>query len=385
MEELESKRAKREPVQNCPMDKKRTGTKLPNKKIVLEDGEEYIGYSFGANIESICEIVFNTSMVGYQEIVSDPSYTYQMVVMTYPLIGNYGITDEDYETKQPTIGGIIVREYNDRPSNFRYTKTLSEYLEENNIPGIYGIDTRKLTRSIRDKGSRKVIITDINTDKKEALKKLKEYNIPREAVSKVSCKKRWYSRTTNPKYNVVAVDCGIKLNIIRSLNKRGCNVTVVPYCITAQEIEALKPDGIFLSNGPGNPENVQEVITLVKKLKGQYPIFGICLGHQIISLAYGAKTYKLKFGHRGGNHPVLNLKTNKIEITSQNHSYAVDEKSLEKTDLIPTHKNILDNTIEGVECKKDKIFSVQYHPESAPGPQDSGYLFDKFINLMEGK
>lgn len=355
-----------------------------DKKIVLENGEEYLGYGFGANIESICEIVFNTSMVGYQEIVSDPSYTYQMVVMTYPLIGNYGITDDDYETKQPTIGGIVAREYNDLPSNFRYTKTLSEYLEENNIPGIYGLDTRKLTRSIRDNGSRKVIITDIKTSKEEALKKLKEYDIPKDAVSKVSCKKKWYSRTANAKYNVVAVDCGIKLNIIRSLNKRGCNVTVVPYNITAQEIEELKPDGIFLSNGPGDPEDVKEVIQLVKELKGKYPIFGICLGHQMISLAYGANTYKLKFGHRGGNHPVINLETDKIEITSQNHSYAVEEQSLKKTNLKATHKNILDGTIEGVESKKDRVFSVQYHPESAPGPQDSSYLFDKFIDLMKG-
>ena len=353
-----------------------------NKKIVLEDGEEYLGYGFGADKEAICEIVFNTSMVGYQEIVSDPSYTYQMVVMTYPLIGNYGITDEDYETKQPTIGGMVVREYNDLPSNFRYTKTLSEYLEENDIPAISGIDTRKLTRSIRNKGSRKVIITDITTSKEDAIQKLRAYDIPKDAVSKVSCKKKWYSRTANYKYNVVAVDCGIKLNIVRSLNKRGCNVTIVPYNTTAREIENLKPDGIFLSNGPGNPEDVKEVINLVKELRGKYPIFGICLGHQMISLAYGAKTYKLKFGHRGGNHPVLNLQADKIEITSQNHSYAVDEKSLEKTDLVVTHKNILDNTIEGVECKKDKVFSVQYHPESSPGPQDSGYLFDKFINLM---
>ena len=353
-----------------------------NKKIVLEDGEEYLGYGFGSDKEVICEIVFNTSMVGYQEIISDPSYTYQMVVMTYPLIGNYGITDEDYETKQPTIGGIIVREYNDLPSNFRYTKTLSEYLEENNIPGISGIDTRKLTRSIRDKGSRKVIITDINTSKKDALEKLKKYEMPKDAVSKVSCKKKWYLRTSNYKYNVVAIDCGIKLNIIRSLNKRRCNVTIVPYNTTAKEIEKLKPDGIFLSNGPGNPEDVTEVIQLVKELRGKYPIFGICMGHQMISLAYGAKTYKLKFGHRGGNHPVLNLETDKIEITSQNHSYAVDEESLKKTALKVTHRNILDNTIEGVECKKDKVFSVQYHPESAPGPQDSGYLFDKFIKSM---
>ena len=356
-----------------------------NKKIVLEDGEEYLGYGFGANAESICEIVFNTSMVGYQEIVSDPSYTYQMVVMTYPLIGNYGITDDDYETAKPSIGGLVVREYNDHPSNFRYTKTLSEYLEENNIPGIYGVDTRKITRSIRDKGSRKVIITDISTTKEEAMEKMKNYQIPKDAVSKVSCKKKWYARTANAKYNVVAVDCGIKLNIVRSLNKRKCNVTVVPYNTTAEEVISLKPDGVFLSNGPGDPEDVKEVIKLVKELKGKYPIFGICLGHQMISLAYGAKTYKLKFGHRGGNHPVLNLKTDKIEITSQNHSYAVDEESLKSTKLEPTHKNILDNTIEGVECKKDRIFSVQYHPESAPGPQDSGYLFDKFINIMKGE
>ncbi len=356
-----------------------------NKKIVIEDGEEYLGYGFGANVESICEIVFNTSMVGYQEIVSDPSYTYQMVVMTYPLIGNYGITDDDYETGKPSIGGLVVREYNDHPSNFRYTKTLSEYLEENNIPGIYGVDTRKITRSIRDKGSRKVIITDISTTKEEAIEKMKNYQIPKDAVSKVSCKKKWYARTANAKYNVVAVDCGIKLNIVRNLNKRKCNVTVVPYNTTAEEVISLKPDGVFLSNGPGDPEDVKEVISLVKELKGKYPIFGICLGHQMISLAYGAKTYKLKFGHRGGNHPVLNLKTDKIEITSQNHSYAVDEESLKSTKLEPTHKNILDNTIEGVECKKDRIFSVQYHPESAPGPQDSGYLFDKFINIMKGE
>lgn len=356
-----------------------------NKKIVLEDGEEYLGYGFGAKVESICEIVFNTSMVGYQEIVSDPSYTYQMVVMTYPLIGNYGITDDDYETGKPSIGGLVVREYNDHPSNFRYTKTLSEYLEENNIPGIYGVDTRKITRSIRDKGSRKVIITDISTTKEEAMEKMKNYQIPKDAVSKVSCKKKWYARTANAKYNVVAVDCGIKLNIVRSLNRRKCNVTVVPYNTTAEEVISLKPDGVFLSNGPGDPEDVKEVIKLVKELKGKYPIFGICLGHQMISLAYGAKTYKLKFGHRGGNHPVLNLKTDKIEITSQNHSYAVDEESLKSTKLEPTHKNILDNTIEGVECKKDRIFSVQYHPESAPGPQDSGYLFDKFINIMKGE
>ncbi|HIU83464.1 MAG TPA: glutamine-hydrolyzing carbamoyl-phosphate synthase small subunit [Candidatus Faecicola pullistercoris] len=354
-----------------------------NKKIVLEDGSEYCGYGFGADTESINEIVFNTSMVGYQEIISDPSYTYQMVVMTYPIIGNYGIADDDFETKVPTIGGLIVREYNDQPSNFRYTKTLSEILEENNIPAIMGVDTRMITRSIRDFGSRKVMITDIDTPTAEAVKRIREYTIPSDAVSKVSCRKKWYSRTAHPRFNVAAIDCGIKLNIVRALNKRGCNVTVLPYNTPAEEVEALNPDGIFLSNGPGNPEDVAPTIELVKKLKGKYPVCGICLGHQMIALAYGAKTFKLKFGHRGGNHPVKNLVTGKIEITSQNHSYAVDAESVKGTGLEITHVNLLDNTVEGLQCTKDKLFSVQYHPESAPGPQDSEYLFDRFIKLME--
>lgn len=354
-----------------------------DRKIVLEDGSEYLGYGFGADCDRVCEIVFNTSMVGYQEILSDPSYTYQMVVMTYPIIGNYGVTDDDYETKTPTIGGFIVREYNDMPSNFRYTKTLSEVMSENNIPGIYGVDTRKITRSIRDFGSRKVIITDASTPTEEALRVLRETVLPSDAVKKVSSKKIWYSRTSNHRFNVVAVDCGIKHNIIRSLNARGCNVTIVPCTTTAEEIDFMKPDGIFLSNGPGNPEDVPEVIEIVRALKGKYPIFGICLGHQLISLAYGAKTYKLKFGHRGGNHPVKNLATGKLEITSQNHSYAVDTASVEGTGLEITHVNLLDNTVEGVECLCDHVFSVQYHPESAPGPQDSSYLFDKFVKIME--
>jgi len=354
-----------------------------DRKLVLEDGSEYRGYGFGAKNEAVNELVFNTSMAGYQEIVSDPSYTYQTVVMTYPVIGNYGICDEDFETKIPTIGGLAVRDYNDSPSNFRSTKTLGEILEDNNIPGIFGIDTRKLTRSIRDFGSRKAIITDINTSTDEAVKKIKAYTIPKDAVSKVSCRKKWYCRTAHPKYNVVAVDCGIKYNIIRNLNRRACNVTVVPYNATIDEINALAPDGVFLSNGPGDPEDVECTIALVKKLIGKYPVFGICLGHQLISLAYGAKTYKLKFGHRGGNHPVKNLETGKIEITSQNHSFAVVIDSLKKTPLEITHINLLDNTVEGLECKKDKVFSVQYHPESAPGPQDSGYLFDKFIEIIK--
>lgn len=354
-----------------------------NKKIVLENGQEFYGYGFGADKEAVNEIVFNTSMVGYQEIISDPSYTDQMVCMTYPLIGNYGVTDEDYETRIPTMGGLIVREYNDLPSNFRYTKTLSEVLDEYDIPGISGVDTRMITRIIRDEGSQKVMICDADVPYEEALKKVREYVIPTDMVSRVSCKKRWYSRTPNHKYDVVAIDCGIKHNIIRKLNEKGCNVTVVPYNTTAEEILNMRPDGLFLSNGPGNPEDVQEVIGVVRELKGKLPIFGICLGHQMISLALGAKTFKMKLGHRGGNHPVMNLGSGKIEITSQNHSYAVDVNSLEGTPLSLTHKNLLDDTAEGVKSEENKLFSVQYHPESAPGPQDSAYLFDEFIALME--
>ncbi len=357
-----------------------------DRKLVLEDGAQYYGYAFGdMTKESVCEIVFNTSMVGYQEIISDPSYTFQAVVMTYPIIGNYGIADDDFESRIPTIGGLIVREYNDSPSNFRYTKTLSEILEENHIPGIEGIDTRKLTRSIRDIGSRRGLITSTQTSLNRALEIIAKTPVPHNAVETVSCKKKWYSRTSNHKFNVVAIDCGIKLNIIRSLNARGCNVTVMPWNTQADEIDKIAPDGIFISNGPGDPQDVTPVIEMIKALRGKYPIFGICLGHQMISLAYGGDTYKLKFGHRGGNHPVKNLLNGKIEITSQNHSYAVDSKSLENTGLEITHINLLDNTVEGARCLKDRVFSVQYHPESAPGPQDSTYLFDRFIDLMEGK
>ena len=357
--------------------------KEPNRKIVLEDGSVYCGYGFGSMADRVCEIVFNTSMVGYQEIVSDPSYTDQMVVMTYPLIGNYGITDDDFECKNPSLGSLVVHDYNDMPSNFRYTKTLAELLEENGIPGISGVDTRKLNRSIRDFGSRRAIITDIATPTEAALEQIRNTPVPRDAVARVSCRKRWYSRTANPRFNVVAIDCGIKLNIIRSLNRFGCNVTIVPYGTTAEEIEFMRPDGVFLSNGPGDPQDVQPVIETVRRLRGKYPIFGICLGHQIIALAYGANTYKLKFGHRGGNHPVQNLLTGKIEITSQNHSYAVDEGSVAGTELTVTHKNLLDNTVEGLSCEKDRLFSVQYHPESAPGPQDSSYLFEQFVRNMK--
>lgn len=370
-----------------------------NRKIILEDGQEYYGYSFGYfnnnsyddfngyfdddSNDKVCEIVFNTSMTGYQEIISDPSYTGQAVVMTYPLIGNYGIAADDYESRSPSIGALIVREYNDAPSNHRSITTLAEIMKTYKIPGVYGVDTRKLTRSIRDHGSRKALITSASTSVERGLDILKVVEIPVNVVSRVSCDSVWVSYVETEKYHVVAIDCGMKLNIVRSLNKCGCKVTIVPWNTSSEEIIKLNPDGILISNGPGNPIDVPQTISTTKSLIGKYPIFGICLGHQIISLAYGAKTYKLKFGHHGGNHPVRNLENNKIEITSQNHNYAVDADSLTKTSLTATHINLLDHTIEGMKCEKDRVFSVQYHPESAPGPQDSTYLFDCFVKLME--
>jgi len=357
--------------------------KEPNKKLVLADGREFYGYGYGADRNAVCELVFNTSMVGYQEILSDPSYTGQIVVMTYPLIGNYGINDEDYEARSLTIGGMVVRECCETPSNFRYTKTLSEALEEHNIPCISGIDTRRLTRIIRNEGCQRAAIVDATMSQAEAVKLIAETPEQHNQVSQVSCKKRWFSRTAHHRFNVVAIDCGMKLNIVRSLNKRGCNVTIVPYNTSADNILSFNPDGLFISNGPGDPEDVPEVVETLKQLRSKLPIFGICLGHQLIGLSYGARTYKLKFGHRGGNHPVKNLETGKLEITSQNHNYAIDTESMKGTPLKVTHINLLDNTVEGMECKADRVFSVQYHPESAPGPQDSRYLFDKFIKLME--
>ena len=354
-----------------------------NRKLILEDGEEYYGFAFGHTGDKVLEIVFNTSMVGYQEILSDPSYTDQAVVMTYPLIGNYGMAADDYETKVPTVGAFIVREYNDEPSNFRSEKSLAEVMIQHRISGIYGVDTRKLTRSIRNKGSRRALLTSADMSLDVGLQLLSTTVIPIDAVSRVSCGSICHSESQCGRFHVVAIDCGMKMNIVRSLNARGCDVTIVPWNTPAETIEALKPDGVFISNGPGDPTDVQAVIDTVRALRGKYPMFGICLGHQIIALAYGAQTYKLKFGHRGGNHPVKDLTTGKIEITSQNHSYAGDARSLEKTPLHCTHINLLDNTVEGMECKADHVFSVQYHPESAPGPQDSAYLFDRFITLME--
>ena len=360
--------------------------KMKRRKLVLENGDVYIGRGFGADTDAIGEIVFNTSMAGYQEIISDPSYADQIIVMSYPIIGNYGITDEDYESKGLYLKALIVRDYNDAPSNFRYTKTLSELLEEDGVPGMQGIDTRKLVRTIRDKGSMVACLTDADTPTEEVMERMRAFSYPTDQVKRVGCKKRWYSRTPNHKYNVVAVDCGIKNQMVHNLNAQGCNVIIVPHTISAEDLLALKPDGVFLSNGPGDPVNVPEVVELVRELKGKVPVMGVCMGHQLIALAYGAKTYKLKFGHRGGNHPILNIESQLVEITAQNHSYAVDEKSLEGTGLTVTHRNLLDGTVEGVEDKKNRIFSVQFHPESAPGPQDSIRLFEKFIvNIEEWK
>ena len=356
-----------------------------DRKIILEDGTEFYGYGFGAKRDALVELVFNTSMVGYQEILSDPSYTAQAVVMTYPLIGNYGMCNEDYETDRPTISGLVVREFNSEPSNFRAARTLEDVMIQYDIVGIAGVDTRRLARHIRDEGTCKALIVDAQTPSIACLVKMRSTALPTNQVSVVSTKSPWISACANPKHRVVAVDCGIKHNIIRSLNARGCEVTIVPWTVTVEEVMAMYPDGLFISNGPGNPEDAKPVIDLVRALRGKLPIFGICLGHQIIALAHGASTYKLKFGHRGGNHPVKNLQTGKVEITSQNHSYAVKADSLAGTGLTVTHVNLLDGTVEGQKCAADRIFSVQYHPESAPGPQDSDYLFDEFIAMMEGK
>ena len=353
--------------------------------LVLEDGRAFEGTAFGAEGETFGEMVFNTSMTGYQEILTDPSYAGQIVAMTYPLIGNYGVNEEDVESRRPWTAGFVVKESSRIVSNFRATRSLGDYLKENNIVGIEGIDTRALVRHIRDKGAmRSGISTVSNAD--ELLEKVRSAPemANRELASSVTVNDSYeYPATGDQRFHVVAFDFGVKTNSLRELSKFGCRVTVVPTDTPAEAVLALQPDGIFLSNGPGDPASMQSVVSEVKKLtESLTPMFGICLGHQLIGSAFGGTTYKLKFGHRGGNQPIKDLTTGKIEITAHNHGFAVDADSL-PADVEVTHINLNDHTVAGLRHKTLPVFSVQYHPESAPGPHDSEYLFERFIDLMK--
>ena len=368
-------------------------------KLVLENGLIFDGISFGAEGETFGEVVFNTSLTGYQEILTDPSYCGQIVTMTYPLIGNYGVNLEDFESERPFVRGFIVKEYFDAYSNWHANESLADYLKRNNIVGIQGIDTRMLTRVIRDEGAMRGIISTIDLDnnslKEKVLNspKMKGLDLAKEVTTRKFYK--WTEKSNSPlslksnfpvddseRYHVVVYDYGIKRNILRRLAYYGCNLTVVSANASWKQVLELNPDGVFLSNGPGDPEPVTYAIENIKNLIGKKPIFGICLGHQLLGLALGGKTYKLKFGHRGGNHPVKNLITNTIEITSQNHGFAVDLDSF-NSDMELTHVNINDNTVEGFRHKSIPLFSVQYHPEASPGPHDSDYLFHDFIEMMK--
>lgn len=364
--------------------------------LVLSDGTVFDGSSFGAEGTKEGEVVFNTSMSGYQEILTDPSYYGQMVCMTYPLIGNYGVNTEDFESDKVWLSAFIVKEYSHVYSNYRADKSLGDFLKEHGVIGIEGIDTRMLVRHIREQGSMNAIISteiqDVEQLKKMAagIKSIEGQDY----VKNVTCDKayKWtqktwdlkdgYTDVKNPKRRVVAVDFGIKKNILRYFADQDCDVTVVPANATFEEIKALNPDGVFLSNGPGDPEPVKYAVELTRQLIGKYPLFGICLGNQILGLALGGKTYKLKFGHHGGNQPVKDIETGKVEITSQNHCFAVDVDSLgDKVEV--THINLNDKTVEGLKHKEYPLFAVQYHPENCPGPQDASYLFKRFIDLID--
>lgn len=355
--------------------------------LVLEDGRTFTGRSFGADGETFGEMVFNTSMSGYQEILTDPSYAGQIVCMTYPLIGNYGVNEEDVESRRSWVEGFVVREASRVVSNFRSTRSLQDYLKENDIVGIEHIDTRALVRHIRDKGAMRAGISTVELDPQTLLNRV--LSSPemqnRELASSVTVAEEYdYPAAANgEQFHIVAYDFGVKTNSLREFAKFGCRITVVPSDTTADEVLALEPDGIFLSNGPGDPASMTSVVSEIKKLAAsQKPMFGICLGHQLIGEAFGGKTYKLKFGHRGGNQPIKDLTTGKIEITAHNHGFAVDADSL-PADVEVTHINLNDQTVAGLRHKTLPIFSVQYHPESAPGPHDSEYLFERFIRLMK--
>ncbi|UXS67156.1 carbamoyl phosphate synthase small subunit [Staphylococcus chromogenes] len=348
--------------------------------LVLEDGTYYTGFKLGADTLTQGEIVFNTAMTGYQETLSDPSYTGQIITFTYPLIGNYGINRDDFESLILTLKGVVVKEACKAPSNFRAQKTLDDVLKEFDIPGISGVDTRSITKKIREHGVLKAAFVDDETEIETTIQNLKTIEFPRNEVPTVSTKTPYVS--TGFDLRVVLVDFGKKQNIVRELNARGCEVTVVPYDTTAEEIIKMSPDGVMLSNGPGDPADVQVAVDMIKGIIGKIPFFGICLGHQLFALSQGATSFKMKFGHRGANHPVKDLSTGKIALTSQNHGYAIDADSLKETDLEVTHIALNDGTIEGLRHKFEPAFSVQYHPEACPGPTDSNYLFDQFIELM---
>ena len=366
--------------------------------LALEDGRIFKGRGFGAFSERFGEVVFNTSLSGYQEILTDPSYSGQIVILTYPHIGNYGTNLLDGESARPYAEGLVVRELSELASNWRSEEEVSEFLAAFGIPVISHIDTRALVRHLRKHGAMRGVISTIDTDEPGLVAKAKASPsmVGLDLASRVTVSSPYdwkepsrhirqakANRTVEPRFHVVAYDFGIKQNILRRLVDVGCRVTVVPAMTTAAEVMDLHPDGVFLSNGPGDPEPVEYAAQAVRDMMGRVPIFGICLGHQIIGLALGGKTYKLKFGHHGGNHPILNLETRKVEITAQNHGFAVDPDSLKASEVILTHKNLNDDTLEGLRHRNMPLFSVQYHPEASPGPHDSAYLFDQFVTMME--
>ncbi len=351
--------------------------------LILEDGTTFEGYAFGSDEESVGETVYTTGMTGYQEAISNPSNCGQIIVMTYPLVGAYGINRDDFESIDSALNGIVVRELEDEPSNFRSDMTLREWLTLKNIPGIEGIDTRKLTRLLREKGPLKGKLTAAEeqiTNVEKEVKTVKNTEFPIDLVAQVSTKRPYPSPGRGER--VVVIDYGMKHGILRELNNRDCDVIVVPYHTPADEIISLFPDGIVLTNGPGNPVHVEEAVETIQALHGKAPIFGIGLGHQLLAMSYGAKTIKLPSGHRGSNIPVKDLKTNRTELTAQNHGYTVCEKSLEGTPLQVTHIALNDKSIEGLESTKEPAFSVQFYPEASPGPEDANHLFDRFMKLM---